>query len=30
MYEKDGYDVEEGVEYVELQDFVDENTGGKI
>lgn len=31
MYEKDLYDVvEEGVEYVELQDFVDENTGGKI
>lgn len=31
MYEKDAYDVvEEGVEYVELQDFVDENTGGKI
>jgi len=31
MYEKDGYDViEEGVEYVELKDFVDENTGGKI
>jgi cell fate regulator YaaT (PSP1 superfamily) len=31
MYEKDGYDVvEEGVEYVELKDFIDENTGGKI
>lgn len=31
MYEKDGYDEEkEGVEYVELKDYVDENTGGKI